>query len=470
MNGFKKRSILPWKKSAKKWLQSHLVLSILILILAALGIKGVVGAINLGNPFSVKQIVISAVSEPIETDKDGHTNILLLGVGGEGHDGGTLTDTMIVASVDYKNNLVPMLSIPRDIYVDNEMVGWGTRINSVYEYVAENNEEDYELGMQELVKEIEDIAGLEIHYYAKIDFSGFIDVVDAIGGVTVDVEEAIYDPFYPAEYSSAAVFQTFQVSAGLQEMDGETALKYARSRQSTSDFDRAHRQQQIINAIKDQALSAGFLLNPVKIKNTIAAVSDNFETNMTLSEMLNFANLASDFNGDSMVSAVLNDDPSAVGGILYAPPREEYGGAYVLVPYTEDYDEIHQLAEVLFHYPEIYTDQIPIQILNGTGTNALAGFTALHLMRLGFNVIDTANSLEESVPATNMFATTELNNTTEDILDTIQMLVPGIILNETPEQYSFPNWDTDAEIIIELGEDYLDYYEENDKFFYYGVY
>jgi len=208
----------------------------------------------------------------------------------------------------------------------------------------------------------------------------------------------------------------------------------------------------------------------MKIKNTISAVSDNFETNMTLSEMLNFANLASNFDGDSMVSAVLNDEPSVTGGILYAPPREEYGGAYVLIPYTEDYDEIHQLAEVLFHYPEIHLDQIPIQILNGTGTNALAGFTALHLIRLGFNVIDTANSLEASVPATSMFAATELNDVTEDTLDVIQMLVPGVILNETPEEYSYPNWDTDAEIIIELGEDYLDYYEENDKFFYYGVY
>ena len=465
MNGFKKRSILPWKKSAKKWLQSHLVLSILILILAALGIKGVVGAINLGNPFSVKQIVISAVSEPIETDKDGHTNILLLGVGGEGHDGGTLTDTMIVASVDYKNNLVPMLSIPRDIYVDNEMVGWGTRINSVYEYVAENNEEDYELGMQELIKEIENIVGLDLHYYAKIDFQGFVDIVDAIGGIEVTLEEDFRDTAYPAPSSSKYLYETFYLPAGTQKLDGETALKYVRSRHSTSDFDRARRQQEVISAIKDRALSVGFMINPLRIKNTLSAISDNFETNLSISEMLNFASLATDFSGDAIISEVLSDDIWSTGGFLYPPEREFYGGAFVLIPYKEDFSEVHAFSDLLFHHPQAISDKVSIQILNATGVSGLAGMNYYYLTRYGFNIVDTANSLNKELTFTRIFPTGEMNYITEETIDALTEITPGYKTEETPEEYL--NWETDAELIIELGTDFHEYYEANSDLFYY---
>jgi LCP family protein required for cell wall assembly len=467
MNGFQKRSILPWKRSAKKWLQSHMVLSIIILILAALGIKGCVGAINLGNPFSVKQIVISAVSEAIDTDSDGHTNILLLGVGGEGHDGGTLTDTMIVASVDYKNNLVPMLSIPRDIYVENDLVGWGTRINSIYEYVAENNEEDYELGMQELLKEIENIVGIELHYYAKIDFQGFVDIVDAVGGIEITLEENFYDSYYPAAPGSGYLYETFLLPAGTQEIDGDTALKYVRSRFTTSDFDRAHRQQEVISAIKDRALSVGFLINPIRIKNTLSAISDNFETNLSISEMLNFASLATNFGGDTIIAEVLSDDIWATGGFLYPPDRELYGGAFVLVPYTEDFSEIHTFADILFHHPEALADKVSIQILNGTGVEGLAGMNYYHLTRYGFNIVDTENSLNEDFAFTRIFPAGDLNAVTEETIDALTEIIPGYKVTETPEEYDQLVWDTDAEVIIELGADFHDYYKENEDLFYY---
>lgn len=474
MNGFKKKSILKVEERAEKWVRGHIVLTIVLLIFGAFFLKGVVGAFNLGNPFSVKQIVVSAVSKGIETDSESHTNILLIGVGGEGHDGENLTDTMIVASIDHKDGLVPMLSIPRDLYVENDLVGWGTRINSVYEYVAENNDDDYELGMEELIKEIEKLVGVDIHYYAKIDFNGFVDIVDAVGGIEVDVAKEIYDLTYPAPAGSGAMFQTFHLDAGVQELDGETALKYARSRHTSSDFDRAARQQQILNALKEKALSLGFLINPVKIKNTIATLADNFKTNLTLSEMLNFAGLASDFDSGSMISAVLNDDPSTVGGILYAPPREEYGGAYVLVPYAKDFSEIHLMANLLFYHPEVYMDQISIEVINSTGASGLAGLTALHLSRLGFNVVEASNGLSKDLKESRIFPVGEKNNAMENTMKLLPLFAPAKMEKEMPEEYvnvqTAGEWSTEAEIILELGEDFLNFYEEHKERFYIGIY
>ncbi len=360
-----------------------------------------------------------------------------------------------------------MLSIPRDIYVDNEMVGWGTRINSVYEYVAENNDYDYALAMNELRSEIERITGVDLHYYAKIDFEGFVDIVDAIGGITVDVEEEIYDIAYPADPGSAYLYQTFYLEAGEQELDGETALKYVRSRHTSSDFDRARRQQEVLNAVKNKALSIGFLLNPVKIKNTLSVLADNFETDLTLTEMMNFASLASDFSGDSIVSAVLSDDIWSAGGFLYPPEREYYGGAYVLIPYTgpEDFSEVHTFCDLLFHHPEVIADQVSIQILNATGVSGLAGMNYYHLTRYGFNVVDTENALNQDLATTRIFPSGESNAFTEETSEALNYLLLGEILDTAPEEYAL--WETDAELIIELGTDFYEYYTANEDLFYY---
>ncbi len=470
MNGFQKKPLYSkWEKKASHWIKGHIILTVIILILGAFTIKGVVGAIKIGEPFSVKQIVISAISNGIETDSYGRTNILLLGIGGEGHDGANLTDTMIVASIDYKNNLLPMLSIPRDLYVENEKVGWGTRLNGIYELILDDTG-DQEQAIEELRSEIEKILGIEIQYYAMVDFQGFEDIVDAIGGISIDVESELYDPFYPGPDGSGITYDPFYVSAGTQEMDGETALKYARSRSTSSDFDRARRQQKVINAIKEKALNLGFVLKPGKITDTIKAISNNFKTNLSIKEIITLAGMADKFNSDSMISEVINDLAYERAGFLYTPEREAYGGAFVLVPYAGSFDEINMFAKLFFYNPEVYKKQTPIQILNGTKTESLAGLSKMYLHRYGFNVIEYGNAIEKNVEKTKIYILDKESSEEDKTAEILPSLTFGEISYEVPEKYQSPNWETEASIIIELGEDFAKYYKENKDLFYIGFY
>ncbi|MEK7145891.1 MAG: LCP family protein [Patescibacteria group bacterium] len=455
---------------AEHWIRGHLFLSFIALALGAFVLKGVVGAIQSGNPFSVTQIVLSAISEGVEMDTDRHTNILLLGVGGEGHDGENLTDTMIVASIDHKEKLIPMLSIPRDLFVDSEALGYGTRINGIYELMLDKTN-DPTLAMNALIEEVEKITAVEIHYYAKVDFSGFEEVVDAVGGVEVNVIEDIYDATYPAPDGSAQDFEPFYLEAGIQELDGETTLKYVRSRHSTSDFDRARRQQEVINALKDKATSLGILLNPGKLKNLYTAVSSNFETNLNWSEMLYLAKLGDQFGTESIHTAVLNDGAYQMGGFLYTPDRELYGGAFVLVPYSGDFGEIQTFADLFLYHPELYSTPTPLQILNGTKEIGLAAMTKMYLERYGFTVVRHGNGLDRELAETNLFWNRELTEVDEATIELLPSLLgSGEILEETPSQYSLESFPTEATVIIELGDDFLEYYNENGELFYVGVY
>lgn len=457
-----------WDK-AERWIRGHIVLSIIALVLGVFTLKGVVGAIQAGKPFSVKQIVLSAVSQDIVSDRYGHTNILLLGIGGEGHEGVHLTDTMIVASIDHKKKLIPMLSIPRDLYVDNEYLGYGSRLNGIYELVLDKSE-DPEFAMVTLMDEIENLLDIDLHYFAMVDFNGFVEVVDAVGGIEIDLEEEFYDPFYPLPNRYSEGYDPFYLAAGEQKLDGEKALKYVRSRKTTSDFDRARRQQEVLSSLKDKATKIGFLLNPSKIKNLLSAISNNFETNLNWSEMIYLAKLGDQFEEDSVISEVLNDEAYSTGGFLYTPEREFFEGAFVLVPFAGDNSEIQTYAQLLLYHPELYKEPTPIQVLNGTKEPDLAAMSKMYLTRYGFNVVRYGNAFTKEVEETKIFANQELDKIAEKTLDILPSLTFGKVLNEAPTGYSLENFDTEAEIIIELGEDFVEYYNDYDERFYVGFY
>ncbi|MFC1600356.1 LCP family protein [Patescibacteria group bacterium] len=453
-------------EKAKHKTNLGLIISIIIVfVLFLYGCSAVISRIGLIN-------IIGIFGEHLDTDVYGNTNILLLGTGGGDHDGADLTDTIILASIDQNNKLVPMLSIPRDFYVNVEDLGGGQRINGIYEMGKDKY--DSVTGIKYVQETIEDITGIDIHYYVKIDFRGFEDIVESLGGVDIFVDEAINDPYYPKE--GTILYQTFTLPSGQQTLDGETALKYARSRKTTSDFDRSKRQQKLLFAIKNKAMKKDVLLNPGKISDLYGAVKSNIETNLSLGHIIELAKISKDFNQENIISRVITDDPTSCGGFLYTPERDLFGGAFVLVPIGNDYHFIHEYVDLIFHYPELNRNPVQIQILNGTKTPGIAGEAKEMLKRLCFDVIRYGNARNQEIDNTSLYfksdtQTDEEGNTIKteapDALYFIKQLIPGKITDVIPSEYFEPNYISDANIILELGKDYVDTKPDDIFFLYY---
>lgn len=321
-----------------------------------------------------------ALKGNIEPDKlkgegDGRINILLLGIGGEGHDAPNLTDTIIVMSIDPKSKTVSLLSLPRDLYVNIPSFGYN-RINSAY---AQGEENGYQGGGAALAKEVvSDILDLPIHYYIRLDFTGFEKIVDTLGGITVEVEEDIYDWEYPNDKGG---YNPLYIKKGVYNMNGELALKFARSRKTSSDFDRARRQQKVLLAIEEKSFALGTILNPKKITEIINTLENHLRTDLQFWEIERLIEIASDINTDNIAHKVLDNTPE---GLLYDDSVE---GMYVLVPRAGDWSEVRKLTHQLFIDAYIKEEQAKIELLNGTSKSNVATSTKEVLQGYGYNII-----------------------------------------------------------------------------------
>lgn len=204
------------------------------------------------------------------------TNILILGLDRRPEEGAVVrSDTMILMTVYPPGPRIALLSIPRDLYV--EIPGYGTgRINAAH-FWGENEAEGGgpALAMQTVSQNL----GVPVHHYVRVDFDGFRAIVDSVGGVDVVVEEPIVDDAYPTDDYGV---MHIEIPAGPQHMDGETALRYARSRYGSSDFDRAERQQQILLALARRLLAPGGWLYLPTIRQI---VMDNVDTDLTARDL-----------------------------------------------------------------------------------------------------------------------------------------------------------------------------------------
>lgn len=296
--------------------------------------------------FNPVSIVANASNSTQLKETDGRTNILLLG--SDKRSIGTvtsqLTDTIIVASIENLSGDVNIISVPRDLWVESTQ-GDHTKINALYTYG----------GADEVSATLEKVLGIPIHYYAVVNFDLFEEVVNTLGGVDVNVANTFDDYQYPVEGKENAPdnerYQHIHFNAGLQKMDGATALKFVRSRHGNNnegtDFARAERQQKVILAIKDKMFSLNTILNPTKIKELYDSYSKNVDTNIGLADLQGFYTFSQQVNFKNVKSIVLDDRSSADdGGLLYAPEDTSlYGGAYVLIPRAGDYTQIHAYVQ-----------------------------------------------------------------------------------------------------------------------------
>jgi anionic cell wall polymer biosynthesis LytR-Cps2A-Psr (LCP) family protein len=269
----------------------------------------------------------------------GRTNILLLGKAGRDPE---LTDTMMLVSVGRGEDTV-LLSIPRDIWVAE----LSDKINSAY---WQGNKKDPDGGLVLAKSVVEEIVGVPIHYAVAFDFEVFLEVIDTIGGVEVEVERSFTDRMFPIpgrendecegdpEYSCR--YETISFEKGLQLMDGGTALKFARSRHSEdpeegNDLARAARQQKVIIAIKDRLVSSGVLFSPTNLSRLWSAVWVSLETNLTGEQLAYIARLAFDAR-DKVASYTIPKE------FLFNPPySEEYDNLYVFISASGDWSRVH---------------------------------------------------------------------------------------------------------------------------------
>ncbi|MFH1867093.1 MAG: LCP family protein [Patescibacteria group bacterium] len=315
---------------------------------------------------------------------DGRINMVLLGMGGVAHEGPYLTDTIIVASLNPQTADLGLLSIPRDLAVT--IPGNGIRkINSANAYG-----EAKEPGSGALLAStvIANTLALPIHYYVRIDFNGFIGLINQLGGLKIKVERAFTDPQYP---TTESLTRTISFEEGEQLMSGERVLEYVRSRHGSNwqgtDFARSRRQQQVLIALKEKLLKLSTFLNPrllVKLYNTF---QENIETNLEPWEVIKLSNIFKEVNTNQVVHQVLDIETS---NLLREARGED--GAYFLVPRGGDYRELQLFASDLLAYATARSERATIIIENGTSMPGLAQQIAALLTEHGLQVISYGNA------------------------------------------------------------------------------
>lgn len=306
---------------------------------------------------------VSGVSGKKELKQtDGRTNILVLGIdgrsAGNAYASSALTDTILVASITSTGENPVLVSIPRDLWIPEKR----TKINSLYALSGRD--------VEVTKKAVQSVSGIPLHYTVIVGFQAFVDAINAVGGVDVMVGNTFDDYQYPIEGKEnaepeSARYMHIHFDAGKQHMDGETALKYARSRHATQmeeqgDFARAKRQQKVIDALRGKILSQQTLLSPTKLKALYESFSNNITTDLTITDLLVAADKVRGAQGGDTRKVVLSNemtDANAPGsGTLRAATEEEraslYDNLYVLIPSAGTYDAIHSLIrEQLFGAP-----------------------------------------------------------------------------------------------------------------------
>lgn len=316
--------------------------------------------------------------------KENRLNILLLGQGGAGHEGPFLTDTILLLSVRPDSGDTVLVSIPRDLAIP--VSGLGLRkvneVNAIGEVRTAGN------GAAFAADVIGKTLNLPIAAYIRMDFKGFEKIIDAVGGVEIDVDRPFNDNAFPDD---AGGVKTVSFAAGKQNMNGATVLMYVRSRHGSngegSDFARAKRQQQVLLAVRDKLFSLSTLLKPGKIAAIVNTISSHFDTNIPLRQTDDLMQIAQRTSGKPITRRVLDSSPE---GVLR--DAVDAGGAYVLLPRDGKYETLAQYVHGLFASEDLRTESASIAVLNGTSETGLARAAADELEALGISVTVSGNA------------------------------------------------------------------------------
>lgn len=352
----------------------------------------------------------------LKGEKEDRVNVLLMGIGGEGHEGPQLTDTIIFASYQPSSGKIGLMSLPRDMTVP--IPGYGYRKVNHANAFGEIDKKG--TGPQLASQVIGEVLDEEIQYFVRVDFNGFVDLIDDIGGIDVYVDRGFTDPKYPShgkEYAECASeesqeqeevvqkdyscrYEVLTFQEGWTHLNGETALKFVRSRHGTngegSDFARSARQQKVLLAVKDKVFSVSTFLNPARLNRILKTLEKNIATNLDVSEILKLARAVKDLKEGEMTHHVIDASPESP---LYATTLN---GAFVLLPKNDDWKPLQRIAQYIFEsnpnqarFGETPDDKpkfVKVEIQNGTNVTGLAFRASQLLDGQGFDVVKVGNA------------------------------------------------------------------------------
>lgn len=381
-----------WRALAKKFTLKRLVIALAIVVLLAGGYVGFKFAYNAHKLFG-GNILSAFKSTTVKGEKEGRVNILLAGNSADdpGHDGANLTDSIMLLSIDTKNNKVQMLSIPRDLYVD---VGDGyQKINAAYVVGEDFKQSGYpDGGMGNLEQIISGITDLPIHYYALVNYQALKEAVDAVGGVDItiasDDPRGLYDPSIDYYTNGPLV----KLTNGRHHLNGQQALNLARARGDNyraygfagSDFDRTEHQRQLLVALKERAVSAGTLSNPARLSSLFDAIGGNVKTDLKIDEVRRLYELTKTTSGSAIQSLSLND----AYGINLLKSYTTSLGQSALIPEAglDDYGDIQSFLLRVMSSDPVVQEGAKVVVLNGTEVTGLATKVKNKLTAKHFNV------------------------------------------------------------------------------------
>jgi LCP family protein required for cell wall assembly len=350
-------------------------------------------------------------------------NVLLLGVDSRDDASATKnTDTMIVLSLDPVNKTAAMLSIPRDVYVDRPGV-FTDKINAAYAFGG------YDLTR----KVVEDLLGIRLNAYALVDFDAFTKIVDSVGGVVIDARRPVRDESYPTpDYG----VERLDITAGPQLMDGQTALRFARSRHDANDYSRAQRQQIVLSALRTRMSEGDFIRGlPALIDRVGSAVQTNFDP----ANILPLAQFGRGIDGDAIRSEVLFPCGGAYPHCELQSSTSAQNG-FILVP---DRAKIRDLAASLFYDPQVKSEGASVEVRSAGARTGVAQSIADRLTERSFTVSTVSNG------ATGRSAVLVNNSSKRYTANALAAQLGGLPVDTLPSSEQ-----SSADIVVRVGTDF----------------
>ena len=381
----------------RKFIKRIIILMLLAMVALGgfVGIKALIASANVfqGNIFGV------FLSKPLKTDANGRSSILVLGSTDDdpNHAGNTLTDTIMVISLDQKKKTAAMFSIPRDLWVEYGEAcssGYQGKINS-YFYCTEDgtSKDDEQKRLKNAQKFIGDIVGLDLQYGAHVNSIVVKDAVSAVGGIDVKIDSKDPRGIMDRNFDGQCNYRCYNVkyTNGTHRLDGNAAMYLSMARGANggyglgSNFEREQNQQNVMMALQKKATSSGVLSNPAAVTRLIDSVGNNLRTNFDSGEVQTLIGLAKDIPSSKIQRIQLNDEkkPLVTTGFV--------GSASVVRPVEGlfEYTNLRRFIKQQINADPVAREAASVVVYNGSGINGFGGEKSDKLTELGFTISDT---------------------------------------------------------------------------------